>query len=648
MNIVNELLNLLGDDTVLLPIPRGKKRPVFEQWESTTAERMRDPEYIESLNDQNNIGVLLGRGRVTIDVDRDEAVEPFLDLNPKLRETLRSRRKRGCNFWLHIKGDYPSACKLKTHTGADWGEWRADGNQTVIYGEAIDRKKGEQEPTAYKIEYAGPPIGLRFEEIRWPDELSQPWKASPAGKESLTANLDELRRRYGDLYYRDKKGNLSQINQPFWAGLFATENIVLWEPDEREFYTYNPETGIYEEESSDAIKRRLSERLLEASRQTNCYWLETQRTDIRLNDLTAHLRGIVERRRAFTYGEPWFHLANGIFRFENGGELLPFSPEFISRNASPIVFDAKATCERFLNELIYPAMHEADALLVQKYFGQCLLKRNLIQRMLLLDGLSERGKTQLANAIQGVVGRANCTQLRTELLGERFETYRFIKKTLLIGVDVAPDFLSTPGASVLKGLVGGDWFDAEQKGGTGSFQFQGNFGAIVTSNTRLRVRLCGDEGAWRRRLLIVRYEGPKPKKKIPDFGEKLVREEGSGILNFAIAGLALLLQDIDQTGDIVLTKSQERLVDNLLAESDSLRLFLKEAVENTKGDDVSVQEIVEAYAAYCPERGWNPLPITEVHRSLEGLMLQLFHVTKSHCIKRDGRSVRGFFGVKFK
>jgi hypothetical protein len=35
--------------------------------------------------------------------------------------------------------------------GKSGGEWRADGNQTVIHGEAIDRKKGEKHPTAYKI-----------------------------------------------------------------------------------------------------------------------------------------------------------------------------------------------------------------------------------------------------------------------------------------------------------------------------------------------------------------------------------------------------------------------------------------------------------------------------------------------------------------
>src|SRR5262249_46980455 len=245
-----------------------------------------------------------------------------------------------------------------------------------------------------------------------------------------------------------------------------------WEPLERAFYTYNADIGIYEEISVDLVKRRLSDRLLEASRQMNCFFLEKQRTDARLNNIEAHLRGIVERRNAFVQRERRIHLANGIFRFENGGELLPFSPAFLSRNRSPIVFDESATCPRFLNELVYPAMHKDDVVLVQKYFGQSLLGNNLIQRFVILDGLSERGKTQLANVFQAVVGHENCTQLRTNLLAERFETYRFIKKTLLVGVDVPPDFLSTKGASVLKGLVGGDRFDSQQKKNPANFLFR--------------------------------------------------------------------------------------------------------------------------------------------------------------------------------
>jgi len=112
-------------------------------WHTFTPANMQQQEYLARLNHGGNIGVLLGNGRVTIDLDRDENVEQFLNLNPTLRETLRSRRKRGCNLWVRIKGAYPKSCKLRTRSGEEWGEWRADGNQTVIYGEAIDRKRGE-------------------------------------------------------------------------------------------------------------------------------------------------------------------------------------------------------------------------------------------------------------------------------------------------------------------------------------------------------------------------------------------------------------------------------------------------------------------------------------------------------------------------
>jgi hypothetical protein len=45
--------------------------------------------------------------------------------------------------------------------------------------------------------------------------------------------------------------------------------------------------------------------------------------------------GIVEHRGAFAQRERRIHLGNGVFRFDNGGELLPFSPAFVSRNRSP-------------------------------------------------------------------------------------------------------------------------------------------------------------------------------------------------------------------------------------------------------------------------------------------------------------------------
>lgn len=499
------------------------------------------------------------------------------------------------------------------------------------------------------------PITIRFEEIQWPEDLLLPWLAGDeelpgAGDESD----DELIVRYGTpvFYAKARDGELfvNGINEAYWAALFATENTMLHEPDERTFFRYDEGTGIYSVMSPDFIKQGISHRMLEMSRTSDeLSPLERLRTDRTLNSVVSQLRGISEHRNAFTDRPRAVHLANCMLRFEDSTCLREgFSPAFRSRNRSPIPFDPQATCPRFLNELLLPAVHEEDAVLLQKMAGQCLLGENLTQRFVILDGEPGRGKSQYGNVLQALIGRENVTQLRTDHLGERFELFRFLRRTLLVGVDVDADFLSSKGAPVIKGLVGGDWFDAEQKGGNGSFLFQGKFNILMTSNCRLKVKLQGDVGAWKRRMLIVRYEAPPPKRKIPDLGAKLIIEEGPGILNWALQGLSMLLADLDETGDIRLTPRQGGVVDSLLAESDSLRFFLRENVVKSPGSDLTVGEIVQAYAHFCPDQGWDPLPETQIGRQLPTLMMELFHVVKSNNSMRDGKAARGFRGVAFK
>ncbi len=459
-----------------------------------------------------------------------------------------------------------------------------------------------------------------------------------------------LEEKYGQPFYLNKDGAISSINQAFWAALYAEENVVLYEPDEQAFYRYNPSTGIYEVESADAIKTAISSRLLEASRQADAFALQKFRTSAGLDSIVSHLRGLVEKRGAFTERRKTIHLANGVVDFSSGkAQLLPFSPEYRARNRSPIPFDPNAKCERFLNELVIPAVHPEEVELLQKFAGMLLLGDNRAQRVVILDGEGGRGKTQFANVLRDIIGTANVTQLRTEQLGGRFEIFRFLKKSLLVGLDVKPDFLSTKGASVIKALVGGDWFDAEQKGGTGSFQVQGNFNILITSNSRLRVRLEGDISAWKRRLVIIRFQGPPPVLKIADFARYLIEKEGPGILNWALLGAKKLLEEIpDSGGNLVLTPRQCGIVDSLLAESESLRHFLKDKLEKTSLSDVTRSELIEAYAAYCPDKKWQALPITEVQSQLDALVLDLFGTTQRHNIQRDGKNCRGYGGIGFK
>lgn len=621
----SKIKRLLPSTAVFIPSAHGTKIPTLKGWQNITLDETLSQSHQDELQ-RSNIGVVVGRasrGICSIDIDTDEAVPRFLALNPRLRSSLMTKGARGCNIWVQIIGNFPKGYTVKTKDDEKFGEWRADGMQTIIAGKHPD---GHQ----YSFITEKPPVQILFDDIIWLDDLALPWEAS-------------LEMKYGDPFsHHHASGEIIDVNQPYWAGVYQRENRIIHDPDMKEFFQYDKFTGAFGNITTAAIKTVIAERLQDHD-------ATMQRTDAKLGAIVNTLKGQVEQRGAFDEKPSAIHLANCMIQVSGGNiEKLPFSPSFKSRNQSPIIFDPSAQCPRFLSELILPAVDPEDVEIIQKMMGQVLLGKNPSQRFLLLDGLPGRGKTQLIEVFRMIAGVHNCYQLRTQYLADRFELFRCLGKTLLTGADVQADFMQQKGADVLKALVGGDSLSPEGKGSNGNFTIKGDFNVVIGSNTRLRVKLQGDVGAWRRRMLIVRYESSPPKKKIPYFAEMLVSEEGSGILNWSIQGLIKLQNELDEFGDVQLTERQQGIVDSLLSESDSLRHFLKARVVKAKTYNLTIHEIIEAYAEYCPQMGWEALPITTIQRQIESLMLEEFQAAKSNSIERGSGSQKGFRNVALK
>src|SRR6516164_6751329 len=185
------------------------------------------------------------------------------------------------------------------------------------------------------------------------------------------------------------------------------------------------------------------------------------------------------------------------------------------------------------------------------------------------------------------------------MLNKRFEAARLAGRSLLFGADVNDNFLNEVGASRIKAYTGGDLLDLGFKCSNECGTVEGHFNIFITCNSQLHVRLQGDESAWRRRLVVVRYETTFTGRKIVDIEDMLVRQEGPGILNWCIDGAKKLLADIAQHGDLFLSPRQEKIVDDLLSQSDSLRRFLKDKVaKTTHGSGLSSDELFQTYSAF--------------------------------------------------
>lgn len=630
-DIVTRLRTLLGQDAVLLHVVTGKKAPTSLGWQRTTVAEMESGDYLMTLR-HGNIGVLLGvasGGLCAIDIDHDDGVEPFLELNPAMRGTLRTRGSRGQQIWLRITGKHPKLTPLSTTGGTPWGEWRADGGQSVIHG---------VHPTGdhYQFVHEGAPIEIQFEDIVWPGELKLPWSTEPD---------DDLAALAGAPYVVGDNGSI-QLNHMFWVRRYMAEHTIVFDSSLGDFYEYDGTTGLWRKLTQETIKRRFMNDLEATARAAQLEGLHRKLTEGLGVSLVGLLRTMTERADVFANRPAAIHVRNGMLCRE-GDELVlrEFSPDFYSRNACPFEYREDAECPRFREELLGAALNDDDICLIQKWSGACLLGRNATQRFLLMMGTPGGGKGTFMNILEHVIGIQNVVQLRTNQLGNRFELFGFVGKTLLSGKDVAADFLLDRNAHVIKALVGHDLLSAEKKGHAEPIPLRGDFNLGITCNADLNIRLEGDLGAWRRRMMIIRYDRPAPLRRIDDFDSRLLKEEGPGILRWMVEGAMMLLDDISEVGNYRLTPAQIARVDGLLAQSESVRLFVENCVVAEPNGEITTEELRRAYYDYCEGQGWNTLPEGEAPKVLQNAMLNVHHARFRHDVGINGTR-RGYRGVR--
>jgi Bifunctional DNA primase/polymerase, N-terminal len=164
---VSNILKLIAP-ALLIPWKWGTKA-TKKRWQHLTANAMNEPAYLAELSKKVNIGVVLGArsaGLCSIDIDRDDLAQKFLSL-PLWSQTLLTRGARGFNAWFRFPEKYPPSQHIKTITGVDIGEFRADGNQTIIYG---------RHPAGmlYTIVNAVPVMEIVWDELPWPVEVIRP------------------------------------------------------------------------------------------------------------------------------------------------------------------------------------------------------------------------------------------------------------------------------------------------------------------------------------------------------------------------------------------------------------------------------------------------------------------------------------------
>jgi putative DNA primase/helicase len=252
----------------------------------------------------------------------------------------------------------------------------------------------------------------------------------------------------------------------------------------------------------------------------------------------AGMPGIMAAPRDFN-AHPWsFNVANGTIDLETG-RLRTFDAADLCTLQSPVTFDPGARAplwEAFLEQVQPDLLQRAY---LQRLIGYSLV--GLVREHILPVniGTGANGKTTFTRAIAAIHGSYAGTA-RSEMLTEtrvgRHDSTRWLLegKRFIVASELTQGVLLDE--AEVKELTGGDTISIRPLY-EGARDVVPTWTIFLHTNDRPGVRGT-DEAIWRR-LRLVRWPLEIPEgERDTELGERLIEQEGPGILNWALAGTA--------------------------------------------------------------------------------------------------------------
>ena len=110
-------------------------------------------------------------------------------------------------------------------------------------------------------------------------------------------------------------------------------------------------------------------------------------------------------------------------------------------------------------------------------------------------------------------------------------------------------------------------------------------------------------GIWRRILLVPFDKTIAEEKQVRNYAEFL-RDELSGILNWAIEGL----EKLGEAGRFTIPEGNSEFIEQYRRDSDPTRAFLMESFTTSPNSDgIGCTELYQLYRDFCEENGCRPM-----------------------------------------
>ena len=318
------------------------------------------------------------------------------------------------------------------------------------------------------------------------------------------------------------------------------------------------------------------------------------------------------RKQEIPKNEVWINLQNGTLVISADGTvtLRSHRMEDLFTYTISYGYDADAECEQWHKFLDRVLPDKNAQQLLAEFIGYCLMPDHRMEKMLILYGDGQNGKSVTLEIIESILGSQNVSYLGlSDLTNDEVKRAGIEAKMLNIshesGKDVNPNILKqiTSGERVTIKRLYRDPYETS------------NYGKLIAAFNQLP-RAENVMGFFRR-LIILPYNVTIQKNEIDRQLTQKLRRELAGILNWVLAYLPGFMKG----SDFVYCEECEKALEEYKLQSDNVRLFVQMHCEESPYSQ-SGDNIFKSYRTFCSESGLQSLGKTKFYKRLENLKIK--------------------------
>lgn len=507
--------------------------------------------------------------------------------------------------------------------------------------------------------------------IQEPEELAALLEVNTAQERqrAIEERIDDASRRYGLLAIlkpdSDNKSAFSgPINEFVLAELIQMQagGRLVADRAKNSFYAFCDRTGIFSQittqEASRLLARwyvelpNLSERLEPLKRRPPSVKM--------INNLQVAVAAAFGESFPFG-GNPDTHptviqkpVKNGVLSFNLAADEPPLfraglCPSDRALHRAPVSYDpsAGAIPARLMNELLIPALGSDE--MGEEFMddlASAWIGGDLWPFVLGLIGAADSGKSQLVEILRALHGQPHWCALSAKTVSEKFGP------AFLSGPIRVVSFADTKGSALtgdvgdlVKCLTGGDFLEDRGPHAQLLVPIKGTKIFVLTANSCPKVSLDDDAAAWERRLRVHKFTAHPVENRIPDFGQTLLRDEGSQILNRLVEG-ALRRIRLRLAGKRPEMKQPMRdLINEILRRSCAVASYIEPRLIHERGYQINRAELFSMFSDWLKERGWRPWSKEDFYKRSGEVLQRAFGASLSNSLDGGGK---GWRSVRFK